>query len=655
MNKRIQLWLSIAFCTLLAACVWQKKNAVHTNPTDDPATVEIKNTLNEATELTEVVITTKGKADAKPAEKDAEGTDSVKPAEDEHIAERRKAAESLDKVDGEKTPAPPTIEMIKAVPVTDGATWLCSPTLAVPLGSPTTITFDAAGAYHTITEDMSIDDTYYEEEAETPADAYDGSATMPDATLTGKLTAGEVNDFKKWKMWEDIAEGELDKYRGAWNMNPRERYSVQVLTESGAPVVDCAVELISKSNETIWKARTDNTGKAELWGTVASDKAAADVSKITVKNGTKTFDIKRPKTFERGVNSLKIPVSCSIPDVVDICFTVDATGSMGDEIAYLQAELVDVITKIKTKHKDIALNLGSVFYRDHGDTYVTQNTPFTASVETVNNYIAMQYADGGGDGPEAVDDALQASLNDMKWQGEARARILFMILDAPPHNEPHNLQKMMQCATDAAAKGVRIVPLVASGGGYDVDKSLEYLMRCMALCTNGTYAFLTNHSGIGGNHTEPSTDSYDVETLNNLLLRVIDEYLMVPDCNLQQFIATQEPQDTVSVTTLVEPALIDSLLASADTTLINIQVDPEEIVVLTCFPNPATDYLWVQTNEVVKEMFLADNSGKLMQKLTPTTTLFQLDLTNYPSGIYYVRAFIHEKWVSARIVVARLH
>ncbi len=69
----------------------------------------------------------------------------------------------------------------------------------------------------------------------------------------------------------------------------------------------------------------------------------------------------------------------------------------------------------------------------------------------------------------------------------------------------------------AAKKGITIIPLAAS----DTDKQTEYLMRTFALLTNGTYTFLTNDSGIGNNHIKPTIDSYEVEKLNDLLLRLI--------------------------------------------------------------------------------------------------------------------------------------
>lgn len=494
----------------------------------------------------------------------------------------------------------------------------------------------------------------YTESISTEIHAEPSVMTATERSLAGKLTAGEINDFKKWKMWEDYSEPQLAAYRSVWDMSPGERYSVLVQTEGGAPLVDCPAELIAKTGETMWQTRTDNTGKAELWGTFKGEKSKLIADKIVVYYNGKPHKIERPKTFEKSINSIRIPASCHIPDEVDICFTVDATGSMGDEIAYLQAELLDVIAKIHTNHKDIALNLGSVFYRDHGDTYVTRTSDFNKDASVINNFIAGQYADGGGDGPEAVDDALRASLFEMNWSKEARARILFMILDAPPHQEKANQILLDNCVREAAKKGVRIIPLVASGGGYDMDKSMEYLMRCCALGTNGTYAFLTNHSGIGGNHTAPSTDHYEVETLNALLLRIVGEYLTVPDCNLQQFVAQESPEDTVSVSTIIEPVVPDSLANQSDSTNNHIDPDPREIVVISCYPNPASDYIWVKTSDDVSELFLTDNSGKIMQRLTPVSRLFELDLSYYPSGIYYIKAFIRDEWITARIIVARM-
>ena len=71
-----------------------------------------------------------------------------------------------------------------------------------------------------------------------------------------------------------------------------------------------------------------------------------------------------------------------------------------------------------------------------------------------------------------------------------------------------------------AEKGIRLIPLASSG----VNTETEFLLRSWAVMTGGTYTFLTNHSGIGGDHLEPTIGEYEVEKLNDLLVRVIAEY-----------------------------------------------------------------------------------------------------------------------------------
>lgn len=72
-----------------------------------------------------------------------------------------------------------------------------------------------------------------------------------------------------------------------------------------------------------------------------------------------------------------------------------------------------------------------------------------------------------------------------------------------------------------AKKGIKIIPITASG----IDKETEFLMRFFAISTNGTYVFITNHSGIGNEHLEPTVGDYEVEFLNDLMVRLINESL----------------------------------------------------------------------------------------------------------------------------------
>jgi len=438
-----------------------------------------------------------------------------------------------------------------------------------------------------------------------------------------QLTAGEVNDFSKWDLWTDISQKDLAQHAERWRFLTEKRYAVQVITQEGAPLTNAYVELQASMGHTLWKAKTDNTGKAELWNKMF-DKTDPDAFKIVVKHEGKSYDLKGVSIFQEGMNTIQIPVTCKpAKSQVDIAFVVDATGSMGDEITYLKAELNDVIQRVKDEMPDTRINLGSVFYRDTGDKYLTRKSDFSTDISQTINFIKTQNADGGGDYPEAVEDALDAALNQLRWSEESTSRLLFLALDAPPHTSEVVNKKMEKLTKLAAEKGVRIIPIACSG----IKKPTEYLMRAMALATNGTYTFLTDDSGIGGTHIKPTTDEYKVELLNDLLVRVITQFSKIPDCDERY---DEEIRD-----------------------IINGQNNQQ--IVWEYYPNPTKGPFTVQSDEEVEEVFVTDLNGKLlMRRAGSRTSNFQLDISDFPSGVYVVKChFENDKWESGRIVLVR--
>ena len=205
---------------------------------------------------------------------------------------------------------------------------------------------------------------------------------------------------------------------------------------------------------------------------------------------------------------------------LDLMIMCDATGSMGDELEYLKAELEDVVTRIKQENANIPVRISVNFYRDEGDEYVVREFPFTPDLDAAVRAISEQSADGGGDTPEAVHTALDSAVNSHDWD-EDSVKVMFLVLDAPPHEDAQIIDQVIKHTRTAAEKGIRIVPVAASG----VDKSCEYLLRSMAIMTGGTYTFLTDDSGIGYSHTEPTIGSYDVEKLNDMMVRIAGEYI----------------------------------------------------------------------------------------------------------------------------------
>jgi len=496
----------------------------------------------------------------------------------------------------------------------------------------------------------------------------------------GQLTASELNDFSKWDLWQDIRKNDLKKYQSIWKISPESRYSVQVRANDGQPVVDAVVLLKSSLGEVIWSAKTDNTGKAELWSNLFNVTKPGKVNLIVIY-GNVEYPYANPNLISRGINTLKIPVTCNNPDTVDIAFVVDATGSMGDEMNYLKAELLDIINKETAKSNGLAINVGSVFYRDHGELYVTRKSDFSTELTETLSFISLQNAESGGDYEEAVEEGLSEAVDNLVWSKNARARVLFLLLDAPPHSNPGVIEKLQHTIQIAAQKGIRIIPIIASGETSGQGASLEYLMRSIALATNGTYVFLTDHSNIGNEHAKPVTDQYDVELLNNLLKRLIVQYTYLAKCG--EKLAGTETSDTsyfinspiiaheildLSKTRTPSTPLeivqdftkqlnsdttdtnnVEDSIPAQEVEEISQNVEPLEI---KYYPNPTSGTITVEFQGRVNELYLTDISGKLIKKIkTSGESVLKIDLSEYSTGIYFLKCFAQNNSFSGKIIL----
>lgn len=483
-------------------------------------------------------------------------------------------------------------------------------------------------------------------------DKFDGDLGGGDKSVrSGQLTAGEINDFSKWEMWQDLKKEELNAFAQAWKLAPEGRYSLQLTGLTGLPVVDALVHLMSKSKGKLFSARTDNTGKAELWLSTKGEKITLSDLFMEVEYMGLTETIRKVKPTSDGINQHMFDISCYDINAVDIAFVVDATGSMGDELNYLQAEMNDVIFKAKQISDKLDFHFANVFYRDFGDAYVTQKMDFSRVLSESVEFINDQHAGGGGDYEEAVEVALDTAINSLSWNETARSRILFLILDAPPHNTEVNRAKMEQLMRQAAEKGIRIVPVGASG----INKATEYLLRTMAIGTNGTYTFLTNHSGIGGSHIEPSTDEYKVETFNDLMVRILKSYTYMPDCNQNiPDLALDYPDSNVVINgplDSLDVAMQDSLRRDSLDQQANQQIEIE----WSYYPNPTTGLLNIRPGTDIDELFITDLTGKLLQSIKnlKKDRVDQADLSMYPTGIYLIRYMYENRWVTGKVVLQR--
>jgi uncharacterized protein YegL len=140
---------------------------------------------------------------------------------------------------------------------------------------------------------------------------------------------------------------------------------------------------------------------------------------------------------------------------VEVVFVLDTTGSMGGLIHAAKEKIWSIASTLAQAQQAPEISIGLVAYRDRGDAYVTQIVDLNRDLDSMYATLMAFAADGGGDGPEAVNEALEAAIHRMSWSEDQSAyKVVFLVGDAPPHMDYQDDLKYPQIVAAAAAKGI---------------------------------------------------------------------------------------------------------------------------------------------------------------------------------------------------------
>jgi Mg-chelatase subunit ChlD len=140
----------------------------------------------------------------------------------------------------------------------------------------------------------------------------------------------------------------------------------------------------------------------------------------------------QPRSYWLALLSLVLPLTAHAH--LDVVFALDTTGSMGGELSEVKNRVKQIAEALKPAGGQQRVRFGVVAFRDRGDAYVTQVSALTEDVERTFAFLAGLSAGGGGDGPEDVISAIDASLSQIHWDtADTTERQIFLIGDAPPH------------------------------------------------------------------------------------------------------------------------------------------------------------------------------------------------------------------------------
>ena len=324
--------------------------------------------------------------------------------------------------------------------------------------------------------------------------------------------AGSTDDNAEWNRYLDYL-GRFAYKDEVVPVRVRERYVVRVSYRGGEPAQGLTVRF-EEDGETLQESQTRADGRTMFHHPERGS------GEITVSVGNLSRTVKR-NTEGR---ELTLVLERGSPDQdveLDVLFLVDATGSMSDEIERVKETLESIARRTREIEEDLDLRMGMVGYRDRGDQFVTRQYPFERNIREFARSVRGLEAEGGGDYPESLNEAMHVAVNHMRCREDA-LKLMFLIADAPPHLD-YQQDHLYTTETDNAnAMGIRIHTVASSG----LDEAGEYIFRQMAQQTGGKFLFILYSDGHGGEGTPHDVgDNYTVERLDRLIVGLIREEL----------------------------------------------------------------------------------------------------------------------------------
>src|SRR5262249_7340704 len=131
-----------------------------------------------------------------------------------------------------------------------------------------------------------------------------------------------------------------------------------------------------------------------------------------------------------------------------------------------------------------------VAFRDVGDDYVTKVYDLRDDLDDVYADLKTFSANGGGDTPESVNQALYDAVHKISWSTDRQTiRIIFLVRDAPPHMDDTDELKYPLTCKKALSAGILINAIQC---GNDMECARYW--KDISEKANGAYAAISQNA-----------------------------------------------------------------------------------------------------------------------------------------------------------------
>ncbi len=142
---------------------------------------------------------------------------------------------------------------------------------------------------------------------------------------------------------------------------------------------------------------------------------------------------------------------------IEVVFALDTRGSMGGMIQAAKEKIWSIATTLASAEPAPEISIGLVAYRDQGDTYLTKVIDLSSDLDSVFAQLMQFQAQGGGDTPEAVNQALSDAISKISWSsGQQAYQVVFLVGDAPAHSNEQNVVSFGASLKQASKRGILV-------------------------------------------------------------------------------------------------------------------------------------------------------------------------------------------------------
>ncbi len=184
---------------------------------------------------------------------------------------------------------------------------------------------------------------------------------------------------------------------------------------------------------------------------------------VATATGIAVFPLTQQAKANTNINTNTTHVVPGQSHRIEVVFVLDTTSSMSGLIQAAKEKIWSIASSMASAQQNPDIKMGLVAFRDRGDAYITRVFDLSDDLDSMYASLMDFRAEGGGDGPESVNQALYDAVHKISWsQDDNVYKVAFLVGDAPPHMDYPNDVKYPATLTAAERMGI-VVNTIQSG------------------------------------------------------------------------------------------------------------------------------------------------------------------------------------------------